>query len=89
MISRLIEQAREQATWDIPENTEILLLKMADVLEEQVTARKVKYLNRHGEGYDRYNDDNFSCPNCGRKLRNKQKDPYCPRCGQLLDWKVT
>ena len=33
MIEKLIAEARGQATWDIPESTEILLLKMADLLE--------------------------------------------------------
>lgn len=52
-------------------------------LEKQV-AKKVKYLNRHGEGYDLYNQDHFYCPCCGRRLRNKQKDNHCGRCGQAL-----
>lgn len=48
--------------------------------------KKVKYLNRHGIGCDLYNKDYFNCPSCGRRLRNKQKDNHCGRCGQALDW---
>ena len=54
-------------------------------LEKQI-ARKVKYNNRHGEGYDLWNKDYYNCPACGRRLRNKQHDPHCPKCGQALDW---
>ena len=54
-------------------------------LEKQIP-KKVKYQNRHGEGWDISNKDYFHCPSCGRRLRNKQKDPHCGRCGQLLDW---
>ena len=34
MIEGLIAEAKEQATWDIPESTQILLLKMAAALEQ-------------------------------------------------------
>ena len=54
-------------------------------LEKQIP-QAVKYINRHGDGYDHYNRDYFNCPACGRRLRNKQKDPYCGKCGQKLDW---
>ena len=56
-------------------------------LEKQV-AKPVKYNNRHGDGSDYWNRDYFNCPACGRRLRNKQHDPYCPRCGQALTWEV-
>ena len=35
MIEKLIEQAKEQATWDIPEVTQQLLLQLAEVAERQ------------------------------------------------------
>lgn len=54
-------------------------------LEKQIP-KKVKYKNRHGDGKDLYNKDYFHCPCCGRRLRNKQKDAHCGRCGQLLEW---
>lgn len=54
-------------------------------LEKQIP-KAVKYNNRHGDGHDYYNRDYFNCPACGRRLRNKQKDPYCGRCGQAIDW---
>jgi hypothetical protein len=54
-------------------------------LEKQIP-KKVKYLNRHGDGEDLWNKDYFNCPSCGRRLRNKQKDKHCGRCGQALDW---
>ena len=56
-----------------------------EALEKQVP-KKVKYKNRHGQGYDIYNKDYYNCPSCGRRLRNKQKDNYCGRCGQAIDW---
>ena len=56
-----------------------------DALEKQL-AKKVIYSNRHGEGRDLWNKDFFNCPACGRRLRNKQRDPYCGKCGQKLDW---
>lgn len=56
-------------------------------LEKQV-AKPVKYNNRHGDGKDYYNQDYFNCPACGRRLRNKKPDPFCPRCGQALSWEV-
>lgn len=58
-----------------------------ECIEKQIP-KKVKYLNRHGDGYDLYNADYFHCPSCGRRLRNKQKDAHCGRCGQALDWEV-
>ena len=56
-----------------------------EALEKQIP-KKVKYKNRHGQGYDIYNKDYYNCPSCGRRLRNKQKDNYCGRCGQAIDW---
>lgn len=50
--------------------------------------RPVKYNNRHGDGADLWNKDYFNCPACGRRLRNKKPDPFCPRCGQALTWEV-
>lgn len=61
------------------------LEKAKEALEKQIP-KKVKYLNRHGGGSDLYNKDYFNCPSCGRRLRNKQKDKYCPNCAQALDW---
>lgn len=55
---------------------------------EKMIPKKVKYQNRHGEGKDYYNKDYFHCPCCGRRLRNKQKDAHCGRCGQALDWEI-
>jgi hypothetical protein len=63
-----------------------LKMVLSKALEKQI-AKKVKYLNRHGDGYDLYNVDYFHCPSCGRRLRNKQKDPHCGRCGQAIDWR--
>lgn len=56
-------------------------------LEKQIP-KKIKYLNRHGSGLDLYNTDYYNCPSCGRRLRNKQHDKHCGRCGQLLDWEI-
>ena len=57
-------------------------------LKERNTPKKVRYQNRHGEGYDYKNEDYYHCPSCGRRLRNKKHDPVCPRCAQLLDWRI-
>lgn len=56
-------------------------------LKKQIS-KKVRYQNRHGEGFDLLHEDYYHCPSCGRRLRNKQHDPYCGRCGQALDWEV-
>lgn len=35
--------------------------------------------------------DMAECPNCGYEYEQGDKDwkePYCPRCGQHLDWEV-
>lgn len=61
-------------------------LKVAIKALEKQIPQAVKYNNRHGDGYDYYNRDYFNCPACGRRLRNKQKDPYCPKCGQAIKW---
>lgn len=66
-------------------------LKMQDIAIDALRNRipqPVKYNNRHGDGSDYWNMDYFNCPACGRRLRNKQHDPYCPRCGQALTWEV-
>lgn len=60
---------------------------LVDSLEKRVS-QKVKYVNRHGDGYDTYNRDHYYCPACGRRLRNKQHDNCCGRCGQSLDWNL-
>lgn len=62
--------------------------KLALVALEKQIPKPVKYLNRHGDGADYWNKDYFNCPACGRRLRNKKPDPYCPRCGQALTWEV-
>ena len=56
-------------------------------IEKQIPKR-VKYLNRHGEGGDLWNKDYYNCPSCGRRLRNKQHDNHCGRCGQMLNWDI-
>lgn len=48
---------------------------------------KVRYKNRHGEGPDWKNEDYFNCSSCGRRLRNKQRDEFCGKCGQKIDWR--
>lgn len=48
--------------------------------------QQVKYKNRHGEGLDLYHADYYNCPKCGRRLRNKQHDQCCGRCGQRITW---
>ena len=64
-----------------------------DVIEREIqnlqayrVPMTVKYYNRHGEGPDLSNKDYFSCPRCGRRLRNKQRDGFCGNCGQAIDW---
>lgn len=71
---------------DAREEVEAEKLAIA-ALEKQV-AKPVKYNNRHGDGADLWNKDYFNCPACGRRLRNKKPDPFCPRCGQALTWEV-
>lgn len=62
--------------------------KLALVALEKQIPKPVKYNNRHGDGADYWNKDYFNCPACGRRLRNKKPDPFCPRCGQALTWEV-
>ena len=58
-------------------------------IEAKQTPQKVICINKHGEDIDYKNVDLLKCSNCGRRLRNKQHDPYCPKCGQKLDWSET
>lgn len=63
-----------------------LTIRMAiEAIEKQIP-KKVKYKNKHGDGADLWYFDAYNCPACGRRLINKQNDPYCGRCGQALDW---
>jgi hypothetical protein len=62
--------------------------RLAIVAIKKQIPEPVKYLNRHGDGSDLWNKDYFNCPACGRRLRNKKPDPYCPRCGQAITWEV-
>lgn len=59
---------------------------LVSALKRQIP-RPVKYNNRHGDGADIWNKDYYNCPECGRRLRNKKPDPFCPRCGQALTWR--
>lgn len=81
---RAIEIVKDFGIRGYPTYKEAKLLAI-EALEKQMP-KPVKYNNRHGEGRDIYNRDYFNCPACGRRLRNKQKDPYCGRCGQAIDW---
>ena len=80
----------EEAIKDIKENIKPVVggksLDIAIEALEKQNAKKVRYKNRHGAGYDTYNKDYYNCPSCGRRLRNKQTDNHCGRCGQKLDW---
>ena len=76
----LITDFKEQ----IPEYYEAMETAI-EALKKQM-AKKVVYSNRHGQGRDLWNKDFFNCPACGRRLRNKQRDIYCGKCGQKLDW---
>lgn len=69
-------------------NEDCELYHAIKALEKQIP-KKVKYLNRHGDGPDVWNEDYYTCPSCGRRLRNKQHDNHCGRCGQALDWSVS
>ena len=81
-----IEHFKYGISHDIFKEPVISYAKMAvEALEKQIPI-KVKYKNRHGEGYDLLNEDYYNCPACGRRLRNKQKDKHCGRCGQTLEW---
>jgi transposase-like protein len=64
-------------------------MDMAISALEKHIPQRVRYNNRHGDGPDLWNKDYFNCPSCGRRLRNKKPDPYCPRCAQALTWEVT
>lgn len=55
-------------------------------LVNKVTPMKVIHDNKHGSGIDCKNVDFYNCPRCRRRLRNKQHDNYCGRCGQKLEW---
>lgn len=63
MIEKLIAEAREQATWDIPESTEILLLKMAKALEKQ-------------DKFFAYLAETFSCP-CNFSPLDEEMWEFC------------
>ena len=76
----------DKITPDMRDGVEAKKLAIA-ALEKQIV-KPVKYNNRHGDGADLWNKDYFNCPVCGRRLRNKKPDPYCPRCGQALTWEV-
>lgn len=79
---------RKRATENIGFSREADALSIAIAAVEKRIPQPVKYNNRHGEGVDYMNRDYFNCPSCGRRLRNKKPDPYCPRCGQALTWEV-
>lgn len=85
------QKAIEEFKIALPYHKDLLTEKVYELaisaLEKQIP-KKVKYQNRHGEGKDYYNKDYFHCPCCGRRLRNKQKDAHCGRCGQALDWEI-
>lgn len=55
-------------------------------LVDKSTPMKIIHDNRHGDGIDCKNVDFYNCPRCRRRLRNRQHDNYCGRCGQRLDW---
>ena len=92
---------KEEALNDIIENginlgagdfvdTEALKIA-AEVLKKHVVPMKVniKLSDAHLKyGDDIKNRDIYTCPSCNRRLRNKQKDPYCAKCAQLLDWGI-
>lgn len=85
--SDLIEMA-VKALEDVQEYRKLGTVKDVRTSVEKTNAKKVIYYNRHGDGDDYKNNDSFNCPECGRRLRNKKKDDYCPRCGQKIDWRV-
>lgn len=87
-----LEQTRMQFVLALNSNAYLNMCESSDMINalhaiDKQIPRKVKYLNRHGSGTDYYNRDYYNCPSCGRRLRNKQKDPHCGRCGQALDWR--
>lgn len=60
-----------------------------------MTRDKAKLVELSGDGYaDGYLVyDTALCPNCGYVLDDDfniecQHEPYCPHCGQRLDWEV-
>lgn len=74
-----------EVEWEYPMEYAVAFEMAIDALKKQIP-KKVKYLNRHGDGPDLWNQDYYTCPSCGRRLRNKQHDNHCGRCGQALDW---
>lgn len=69
-----------------PMNNVDEIAKPLQELVNKVTPMKVIHDNKHGSGIDCKNVDFYNCPRCRRRLRNKQHDNYCGRCGQKLEW---
>ena len=62
------------------------MVSRIEELVDKATPMKVIHDNKHGSGIDCKNVDFYNCPRCRRRLRNKQHDNYCGRCGQRLNW---
>lgn len=82
MVEKLIEEAREQATWDIPESTQQLLLKLVEAL----SVKKGKWKRKR----DSYDVEYIVCSCCGGEFYDGENftydilPNYCCECGAKM-----
>ena len=84
VVQKLIEEAKEHATHDIPESTQMLLLILAEYLGTLVPKKPKKIGD---SGY-------YECPGkgCNKFVKKREQShgnidiPHCKWCGQALDW---
>lgn len=92
----LVDVYKSQLTggngWVIREDTTQVTFENTQFIGAKTDARPVfLYGDGYADGSMVY--DTAECPNCGYTLDDdfdfdKPHEPYCPRCGQLLDWNV-
>lgn len=73
--------------WSVADERAESIKEYAEKLQDKETPKKVKYIIK--ESIDRYLpvfEHLYFCPSCGRRLRKRQHDNYCGRCGQSLNW---
>ena len=75
----------------MPERELTIVMTLKEAVEKQIPKKPRFYDSKFRQRGQKYGEfvtieNAYSCPNCNCTVWVTDKDKYCKRCGQALDW---